>query len=758
MAATAVVDHYESSDDDYDPEYQYQSSIDDRGECVESHANYTNDLAFYLNQLRKEETLCDITIIVNRRRFPAHKAVLCAASSYFAAMFTSGFQETSQSEITIEGSSDAFERLLDFAYTGDIRMNAEQIGDIISMASYMQFNKVAPLCSRFLKAAYDKKLIHLPDAFTILNMAMTHEFPSLQKHAEKYLAKHLVEFSETSSFLKDASPDYVESVLSRKDLVMWAKEEQILKAVVAWLKQDWEGRSQYAVPFLRLIRLGLVPIGNLKQLIDANMQVIPECKEMIEEVEKCLALKETSKAPLSYQFPHLFASRGTVTTVLAIQPNSQTVKCHIGPTRGWQKLGNFAKLPFEETVSDQQLIVVNGELYLAGGVHHIQSSFRSSIQHLYGRRFNHFFHYDRSLNVWTQLPSMLTRRSRFSMVHLAGYIYAIGGKEDRDDRFQQKVERYELETQEWEEVPSLPVALRTTSSVVYQNIILVYGISVTHTMGIGRQGSLFAFDPVRNTWISLTSEFVPINRELENGMWANPRLHPALVIEKGECYRILYYGSATPTVSHVTINLDDNPSATFSELHNPEDQFIMGLYNFQAGAFAINKRMFVNINGYIHSLAACPDEVEPNDEETSNGGKDDTAAEEEPKAYSKEESNVPVTTDEEKKTSTEAQLEKDKELVKGNEGESCIVGEEEPKACSKEESNVPLTKNEEKEPSTEAKLEKDKELVIGNEGESYIVADDYIPNLVSWESMNTKNETFSAVEFTFDMYSVMSDK
>ncbi len=224
MAATAVVDRYESSDDDNDSDYEY---ISEKGECILSHENYTNDLASHLNQLRKAETLCDVTIIINQRRFPAHKTVLCAASSYFSAMFTSGFQESSQSEIKIEGNSEAFDRLLNFAYTGVIRLNTDLIGDIISTASYLQFNKVAPLCSQFLKGAYAKELIRLPDAFTILNIAVMHEFPSLQKHAEKYLAKNFVEFSKTSVFLKDASPEFVKNVLNRKDLVLWAKEEQV---------------------------------------------------------------------------------------------------------------------------------------------------------------------------------------------------------------------------------------------------------------------------------------------------------------------------------------------------------------------------------------------------------------------------------------------------------------------------------------------------------------------------------------------------
>ena len=228
MAATDIYGG-DSSDEEVDKTTK-QELMSYYGE-VEVYMNYTTELAFHLNELRNQETLCDVTIIVNHRRFRAHKVVLCAASSYFSAMFTSGFQETSQAEINIEGNSEAFERLLDFAYTGTLKLSPELISEIISMASYMQFNKAAPLCSRYLKAAYKKKAIRLPDAFNILNLAITHEFPSLQRHAQNYLAANLVEFSSTSSFLKEASAEYVESLLKRKDLVLWAKEEQVGKGI-----------------------------------------------------------------------------------------------------------------------------------------------------------------------------------------------------------------------------------------------------------------------------------------------------------------------------------------------------------------------------------------------------------------------------------------------------------------------------------------------------------------------------------------------
>ena len=189
---------------------------------------YTKELASHLNQLRHENTLCDVTIIIGQRRFQAHKVVLCATSSYFSAMFTGSFHESSQSEVTIpEGSRVAFEKLLDFAYTGGLLLSTTTITDIISMACYMQFNRAIPLCALFLRQSYVRKSIQPQDAFTILNMANSHQLFLIEESARDYLASRFVEFCEMSCFLEEVSAEYVESVLGRKDLGLWATEEQV---------------------------------------------------------------------------------------------------------------------------------------------------------------------------------------------------------------------------------------------------------------------------------------------------------------------------------------------------------------------------------------------------------------------------------------------------------------------------------------------------------------------------------------------------
>ena len=48
-----------------------------------------------MNNLRKENTLCDVQLRVENKNFPAHRIVLAACSDYFCAMFTHGVSTSS---------------------------------------------------------------------------------------------------------------------------------------------------------------------------------------------------------------------------------------------------------------------------------------------------------------------------------------------------------------------------------------------------------------------------------------------------------------------------------------------------------------------------------------------------------------------------------------------------------------------------------------------------------------------------------------
>ena len=260
----------------------------------------------------------------------------------------------------------------------------------------------------------------------------------------------------------------------------------------------------------------------------------------------------------------------------------------------WIPLRKFPKRPVASQfrdVRDQQVIVANNELYHAGG-EYLQEKSCSDL----------FYRYNRLTNKWKALRPMITRRSGFPMVHLNDHIYAIGGNGPGPCRGPiggngpgpwplDEVERYSLLTGEWETVAELPEALTSPSAVVYKDKILVYGMLQLSNNG---PGLLLAYDPDTDTWTELLSEITSV-------MSLND-FSPVLVVEDNHCYRVMYVNDVA-RVNRLTLQLDNTTPLTgqLGSSHNPSDQAEMSIEP-DAGPFCINKRVFVNLRGYVHRL------------------------------------------------------------------------------------------------------------------------------------------------------------
>ena len=81
-----------------------------------------------LNELRKSNTLTDVTLIAESRRFPAHKSYLVAVSDFFARAFLGSFREASRNELVLQETPEVLRLILDAIYgqwrpSGDFRLD-----------------------------------------------------------------------------------------------------------------------------------------------------------------------------------------------------------------------------------------------------------------------------------------------------------------------------------------------------------------------------------------------------------------------------------------------------------------------------------------------------------------------------------------------------------------------------------------------------------------------------------------------------------
>ncbi|NXY91656.1 ZBTB3 protein, partial [Alcedo cyanopectus] len=115
-----------------------------------------------LRQLREQRArglLCDCTVWVGPSRFPAHRAVLAACSSFFqlrylgcpspngAVLGVGAGPVQLNSEIV---TPSAFRLLLDFMYEGRLALRAP-LEDVLAAASYLQLDSVVKLCKSRLR-------------------------------------------------------------------------------------------------------------------------------------------------------------------------------------------------------------------------------------------------------------------------------------------------------------------------------------------------------------------------------------------------------------------------------------------------------------------------------------------------------------------------------------------------------------------------------------------------------------------------------
>ncbi|XP_072041315.1 kelch-like protein 38 [Amphiura filiformis] len=456
--------------------------------------SYASQLSQALNDLREENQLCDIIINVGGRAFNAHKAVLAASSSYYKAMFTSGFKESTEKEISIEGNPDVFKVLIDFAYTGVLKMSPKTAFDVLDMACYMQFTHVYKTCTSIIKGylkVNKKNQIPPDDAFKIYLLAKNHDhLEQLAKTAVEYMEDNVEGMKRSDVFLQNANTSFLENFLCREELATCHadEEKQVLELVINWLKQDWETRHTHAHSLLSKVRLGLVTPEHLTELITKDILEMPECKALVDEVLQ-LRTSSQSVTTLSLKSPQLFATRSTITAPITTDSGGAfSIESHVNystttPTQQrWKYLNRLSPLPYSGC--NQSLIVVNGRLYAAGGFDehgepdsdhwfHGSHSDDDSDRSIPVSK-DHFYRYNAAKNRWSQLCGMIVARNSFPMVHLDGYIYAIGGL-DESEIVISDVERYDLKKEEWQMLPQLPERCTNLSALAFKGKIIVHG-------------------------------------------------------------------------------------------------------------------------------------------------------------------------------------------------------------------------------------------------------------------------------------------
>ena len=426
----------------------------------------------------------------------AHRVILAANVPYFRAMFTSGLQESNQTEVTLKGMDGiGLKTIVGFLYTGKLEITKSNAQGLLSTASMLGLPGIVNASARFMTT-------HLSPAncLGIRGFAHTFNVKGLPEAANNYAMQNFADVLREEEFLNLSADEVEKFVASNKINV--TSEEDVYVAVTRWLQHDIENRSEHAECLYNHVRFPILDVGYLKGVVMQN-PIIESHNEVRVMVKEAFEYHENPASVILFSNPKKTQPRSSVMGVICVvggagdAGESLTDVTFFNPHENQWKPG----CRMLQHRSRLTIAIFKGELYAIGGADLTESLdsvekyspvtnswslvsslntprrscaaivTRSGIFVLGGFSGTVFLHsvelYDPDLDEWTYQLPMLEARSDLCAVFFDQRIYAIGGTNSKTHL--RSVERFDLINRKWEPVADMD-APRANAGMLYMYV------------------------------------------------------------------------------------------------------------------------------------------------------------------------------------------------------------------------------------------------------------------------------------------------
>ncbi|XP_066304544.1 kelch-like protein 21 isoform X1 [Branchiostoma lanceolatum] len=156
-----------------------------------------------LNEWRVTGKVCDVILCADEEEFPCHRAVLAANSLYFRLLLLGDFRERLEDKVRLEDvAPGTLSLLLDYSYTGRIRITTENVGDLVHASTLLQFPDVTDACCRYLTHT-----LRPDNCVQVMKLAEDYFLTELSEHVKKFAFENLPAIFVTSDFAQGSLRD-----------------------------------------------------------------------------------------------------------------------------------------------------------------------------------------------------------------------------------------------------------------------------------------------------------------------------------------------------------------------------------------------------------------------------------------------------------------------------------------------------------------------------------------------------------------------
>ena len=525
-------------------------------------AAFCVELAKRLNMLRRQDHLCDVTLVTkDDKEFKGHRNVLSAASPFFCKLLHSDMKENREGIVRFEEISGAvMEDVLEFIYTGSVEVTQENSKDLIAAANYLLIPGMKKLSRRFLERQMSKS-----NCISTFYFAEMYQCDELITNTRKFIHANFAFVAEMDEFLNLEAKE-VERWIS-SDEISVAVEADVFKIVLKWIEQNKSERKASFEQLFRQVRLASLSRDFLIDVVTNKLvQGNSRCLRLASDAIRLTAFPEEENVPQS--------SRKGLETHAIVVCGGKCTLCYLPEKDEWKRLADgledknsntqminyrdqlytfhFGKAERYDpvlngwstldltTTSCTKVNVVRGEIYAI----EVNTSMKKSTikrfnvercswqtvlsshdegcredscvvaanNHLYvcGGRINSECvtkaqRFDTGENKWEEIANM--QQARWNAFGLAseGNIFVVGGEDS--ESYLETCEMFNISTNEWQFIGSLTVSRVYGTMVCLKGILYVLG-------GIHNQPRVECYDPTEDKWIEKTT--IPVKMISKN--------------------------------------------------------------------------------------------------------------------------------------------------------------------------------------------------------------------------------------------------